>query len=212
MPIEPPHFSQDFHDGLEQLFAWRRDVRRFRNDPIAEPVLEELLSLANLAPSVGNSQPWRWVRVNSIEARRAIRDNFEASNATAASIYSGPVRTEYTKLKLEGLREAPVQFAVFCDEATAQGRGLGHQSMPEMLAYSAVISVHVFWLAARTRGIGVGWLSILDPDAVTACLKVPPNWKFVAYLCVGYPIEEHADPELVRAGWQSRQPLRLIER
>ncbi len=212
MPIEPPHFGQEFRDGLEQLFAWRRDVRRFRNDPIAEPVLDELLVLANLAPSVGNSQPWRWVRVDSSDARRAIRENFEAANASAAGVYSGQDRSDYARLKLEGLREAPVQFAIFCDETTAQGRGLGHQSMPEMLAYSTVISAHTFWLAARARGIGVGWLSILDPDGVTACLNVPLGWKFVAYLCVGYPIEEHTDPELVRSGWQQRQSLRLIKR
>lgn len=212
MPIEPPKFSREFRDGLEQLFVWRRDVRRFRSDPIAESVLEELLALANLAPSVGNSQPWRWVKVDSHEARHAIRENFEAANASASKVYSGRVRADYAKLKLEGLREAPVQFAVFCDEETLQGRGLGRQSMPEMLAYSAVISVHAFWLAARSRGIGVGWLSILDPDAVTACLEVPANWKLVAYLCVGYPVEEHTDPELVRADWQARAPLRLIER
>ena len=142
---------------------------------------------------------------------RSVR-TFEATNATAADVYSGQLRADYAKLKLEGLREAPVQFAVFCDEETLQGRGLGRQSMPEMLAYSAVISVHAFWLAARSRGIGVGWLSILDPDAVTACLEVPANWKFVAYLCVGYPVEEHTDPELVRSDWQARTPLRLIER
>lgn len=212
MPIEPPHFSHDFHDGLGQLFAWRRDVRRFRSDPVAEPVLEELLSLANLAPSVGNSQPWRWVRVDSSDARRAIADNFESANTTASGVYSGQVRSDYAKLKLEGLREAPIQFAVFCDETTTQGRGLGRQTMPEMLAYSAVISVHAFWLAARARGIGVGWLSILEPEGVAACLNVPVGWKFVAYLCVGYPMEEHSDPELVRSGWQQRQPLRLIKR
>jgi 5,6-dimethylbenzimidazole synthase len=212
LPIEPPHFGQDFRDGLEQLFAWRRDVRRFRSDPIAEPVLDELLALANLAPSVGNSQPWRWVRVDSSDARCAIRENFEAANAAAAGIYSGQDRLDYVRLKLEGLREAPVQFAIFCDETTAQGRGLGRQSMPEMLAYSVVISVHAFWLAARARGIGVGWLSVLDPEGVTACLNVPEGWRFVAYLCVGYPIEEHADPELVRSGWQQRQQLRLLKR
>lgn len=212
MPIDPPHFGQEFNDRLEQLFEWRRDVRRFRADPVAEPVLQELLQMANLAPSVGNSQPWRWVRVNSSEARKAIRENFEASNAAAAEIYGVDVRAEYVKLKLEGLCESPVHLAVFCDESTQQGRGLGRQSMPEMLAYSTVISVHSFWLAARARGIGVGWVSVLDPNAVMTCLEVPEAWTFVAYLCVGYPVEEHTDPELVRNRWQQRQYLQLIER
>jgi 5,6-dimethylbenzimidazole synthase len=81
-----------------------------------------------------------------------------------------------------------------------------------MLAYSTVISVHSFWLAARARGIGVGWVSVLDPNAVMTCLEVPEAWTFVAYLCVGYPVEEHTDPELVRNRWQQRQYLQLIER
>ncbi len=123
MPIDPPHFGQEFNDRLEQLFEWRRDVRRFRADPVAGPVLEELLQMASLAPSVGNSQPWRWVRVNSSEARTAIRENFEASNATAAEIYGVDVRAKYVKLKLEGLCESPVHLAVFCDEFDPAGPG-----------------------------------------------------------------------------------------
>lgn len=212
MPIQAPHFGHIFRDELEQLFAWRRDVRRFRGDPIPESVLIELLKMANLAPSVGNSQPWRWVRVSSPALRSAVRANFKAANAAAAGVYEGKERAEYRRLKLEGLREAPVQLAVFCDESTQQGRGLGRHSMPEMLAYSTVISVHAFWLAARARRIGVGWLSILDSHALTTCLGVPTSWKFVAYLCVGYSVEEHADPELARVGWQRGQALQLIER
>lgn len=212
MPIQPPHFGHSFRDQLETLFAWRRDVRRFRSDPIPETVLQELLAIANLAPSVGNSQPWRWVRVSSQALRSEVQANFEAANTSAADVYDAKERVEYLKLKLEGLREAPVQLAIFCDESTQQGRGLGKQSMPEMLAYSTAISVHAFWLAARAHGIGVGWLSILDPRAMTACLEVPRSWKFVAYLCIGYPIEEHTDPELARAGWQDREALQLIER
>jgi 5,6-dimethylbenzimidazole synthase len=86
--------------------------------------------------------------------------------------------------------------------------------MPEMLAYSVVCSVHTLWLAARARGIGVGWVSILDPETIARILDVPPSWQLVAYLCIGYPEEEHLDRELERAGWESADmhAVEILER
>ncbi len=121
---------------------------------------------------------------------------------STAARYDDARAARYRALKLAGLREAPVHLAAFCDEATGAGLGLGRATMPETLAYSVVGAVQCLWLAARARGIGVGWVSILDPDAVTAILDVPPYWRLVAYLCLGLPQEEHPDPELERHGWQ----------
>ncbi len=212
MPLEPPEFDEGFRENLQSLFEWRRDVRRFRTDPVPEALVAHLLDLANLAPSVGNSQPWRWVRVTSDERRAAVQANFERANKHAAARYSGVEQEAYVNLKLAGLEEAPVQFAVFCDEGTEQGRGLGRQTMPEMLRYSTALSVYTFWLAARAHGLGLGWVSIFDPAQLRETLDVPKNWKLVAYVCVGWPVEEHIDPELQRARWQERQPLEVIER
>ena len=167
-------------------------------------LIEHLLDLAQLAPSVGNSQPWRWVEVRSADRRAAIRANFSAANAKALAAQSGERANLYATLKLAGLDNAPRHFAVFCENATAQGHGLGTRTMPEMLEASVCGMINTFWLAARTRGLGVGWVSILDPAAATQTLDVPPSWKLVAYLCVGWPIEEHIDPELVRHNWQAR--------
>ena len=200
----PPRFSAPFRNELTQLLRWRRDVRRFKPDPVPEEMLEELLDLACLAPSVGNSQPWRFVSVESPEARAAIRENFETANAEALKGYQGEQAERYAALKLSGMDLAPVQLAVFCDEATLQGHGVGRRTMPETLRYSAVLAVHNLWLAARARGIGVGWVSILDPERATGDLAVPESWSLVAYLCIGWPEEEHEDPELVRHGWQDR--------
>ena len=199
-----PSFDASFRQSLADLLAWRRDVRRFLADPVDPAVIDELLDLACLAPSVGNSQPWRFVSVESPERRTEIRANFEDCNAKALGGYAGEKAAIYAGLKLSGLAEAPVQLAVFADEATEAGAGLGRQTMPETLRYSAVLAVHTLWLAARAQGLGVGWVSILDPAGVARTLKTPAGWSLVAYLCLGHPVEEHVDPELQRFGWQAR--------
>ena len=202
--MQSPKFSDDFRRQLRQLLAWRRDVRRFRKQPIEPVIFNELLDLARLSPSVGNSQPWRFVIVEDAARREQIREIFARCNDAARATYTGARAALYGELKLAGLQEAPGHIAVFVDETTDVGHGLGRQTMPEMVRYSAVAAVQTLWLAARAYGLGVGWVSILEPREVTRVLDVPADWSLVAYLCVGYPVEEHADPELERHGWQAR--------
>ncbi len=198
----PPVFDDGFRDKLGELFAWRRDVRRFRREPVPDELLAKLLDLMQFAPSVGHSQPWRWLRVDDLQQRAAVQASFSRCNADALAEYEGERAALYARLKLEGLREAPIQFAVFCDHATAQGHGLGRRTMPEMLDYSVVAAITQFWLAARAHGLGLGWVSILDPADVAGIVGAPPEWKLIGYLCLGWPEEEHEVPELVRAGWE----------
>jgi 5,6-dimethylbenzimidazole synthase len=209
---DPPRFDATFRSTFAELLAWRRDVRHFRVDQIPdEASLHELFSLAALAPSVGNCQPTRFVRVDDESRRAAVRCNFKAANRDALAAYSGEQAALYARLKLAGLSDAPIQVAVFCDEATEQGHGLGARTMPEARRYSVVCAVHTFWLAARARGLGVGWVSILNPATIAEALDVPRAWAFIAYLCVGFPREEDLVPELERVGWQARTaqpPLR----
>jgi 5,6-dimethylbenzimidazole synthase len=172
-----------------------------------------LLEAACRAPSVGYSQPWRFVLVESPEARAAVRENFLQCNREALAEYEGERARRYAELKLAGLDDAPVHLAVFADPETTAGHGLGRRTMPEMLRYSVVTAVYTLWLVARAWGVGVGWVSILEPERVRSALDVPPAWDLVAYLCIGYPETEHAQPELARAGWQqvdpeARRPLR----
>jgi 5,6-dimethylbenzimidazole synthase len=199
-----PRFDEEFLTRLHELFRWRRDVRHFRGDPVPEATIEALVRETALSPSVGYSQPWRFVRVDSPQRRDAVIASFERANADALRGYSGDDAARYATLKLAGLRDAPVHLAVFCDETTTTGKGLGRATMPEMLAYSAANAVYTFWLAARAHGIGAGWVSILEPESVTRALDVPQEWKLIAYLCVGYPLEENDSPELERRGWESR--------
>ncbi|MHA1597778.1 MAG: 5,6-dimethylbenzimidazole synthase [Alphaproteobacteria bacterium] len=203
-PPSPPDFDAGFQGKLDELLAWRRDVRRFRTDAIDAATLNELIGLATLAPSVGNSQPWRFVIVDDTARRAKVRASFEAANAEALGDFEGQQAKLYATLKLSGMDRAPVQLAVFSDPQTTDGHGLGKKTMPETLAYSVVGAVNTLWLAARARGIGVGWVSILEPETVKQSLDVPAHWQLVAYLCIGYPEEEHMDPELERHGWQAR--------
>src|SRR5581483_10527510 len=191
----PPRFDAAFRERFAELLRWRRDVRRFQSDAIDPGLIEKLLRLASLAPSVGLSQPWRFVLVETEERRQAIRDNFVLANDAALRGYAGERQARYARLKLEGLSQAPVHLAVCADETTGRGHGLGRQTMPETLRYSVVAAIQTLWLAARAEGLGVGWVSILDPSAAHAMLDLPKDWAFVAYLCLGWPEEEPDDPE-----------------
>lgn len=204
-PSEPaPDFDEDFRARLYDLLRWRRDVRRFKRTALPEGALDRLIGLACLAPSVGLSEPWRFVLVEDEGRRAAIRADFEVCNKQALEMQEPDRAALYARMKLAGLDEAPVQIAVFADRKTVQGHGLGRLTMPETIDYSVVTAVHTFWLAARVEGIGVGWVSILDPARVTEILDVPKDWVFVGLLCVGYPQAEDDRPTLERAGWEHR--------
>ena len=124
-------------------------------------------------------------RIDSEHSRKAALDNFLEMNAKALDGYKGSKKQQYASLKLSGMREAPVQLAIYCDDCTIKGNGLGAQSMTEMRRYSVVSAITLFWLAARSVGLGVGWVSILDPIRLTHDLNLSEDWTLVGYLCVG---------------------------
>jgi 5,6-dimethylbenzimidazole synthase len=163
MGNNPEMFDAAFRAKLRELLIWRRDVRRFRSDALPAGTLERLIEAACLAPSVGLSQPWRFVIVDDDNRRRAVLDDFTSCNADALRAYTEGLASRYAKLKLAGLAEAPCHLAVFADPETEIGHGLGRRTMPEMLEYSVVTAIHTLWLAARAEGIGMGWVSILIP-------------------------------------------------
>ena len=201
-----PCFNEDFRSQLTELFRWRRDVRSFRPDPLPAAIVEALLATADLSPSVGLSQPWRFVIVDAPARRAAVRASFMDCNAEALAGQPCDRASHYACLKLSGLEDAPCQFAVFADPEPSQGGGLGRLTMPETTSYSAVMAVHTVWLAARSIGLGLGWVSILQPASVRAALDVPDHWTFIGYFCLGYPVVEDAMPELQNLGWEHRRP------
>ena len=180
-------------------------MRAFRREPLPAGTLERLIATACLAPSVGLSEPWRFVIIDDPERRAAMRSNFETANAEALADQAAARRRLYARLKLAGLDEAPVHLAAFADPADMQGHGLGRRTMPETIDLSVAIAIHTLWLAARAEGIGLGWVSILDPATIHATLDVPRDWRFIGYLCLGYPAAEDDHPALQQAGWERRR-------
>ena len=198
-------FDDAFRTRLRDLLIWRRDVRRFRPEPLPPGALERLIDLACLAPSVGLSQPWRFVIVDDPGRRRAVLENFQVANSDALKSYASDLAARYAELKLAGLQEAPGQLAIFADPSTDTGHGLGRRTMPEMAEYSVVAAIGTMWLAARAEGIGMGWVSILTPADINTLLDVPIAWRLIGYFCLGYPQADDVSPELERAGWEQRQ-------
>ncbi len=213
MTSRAPDFDEAFRAQFAKLLVWRRDVRHFLTKPLPEGCMERLLGLACLAPSVGLSEPWRFVLVDAPDKRKAVRDNFLAANADSFATYEGERAQIYAKLKLAGLDDAPVQLAVFTEPDPEQGARLGRRTMPETVCYSAVTAIHTLWLAARVQGIGMGWVSILDPAPLNRDLGVPLHWQFIGYFCIGYPAAVRDTPELEQMRWERRSdPASLIFR
>ena len=201
-------FSEGERAAVYRAIHERRDVRRgFLPTLVPDEVMERLLTAAHAGPSVGLMQPSRFVIVRDAGVRAAVHQAFAEANRAAAGRYAGEQRELYDGLKLEGLLEAQQHLCVLCDCGSAQGHGLGRQTMPETAPYSTVCAVENLWLAARVEGVGVGWVSILDPERLRAILQVPERLMIVAYLCVGYVDAFGSAPELERVGWEQRRAL-----
>jgi 5,6-dimethylbenzimidazole synthase len=204
-------FSNEEKRGVYRAIHERRDVRgQFLPDPVPAEVLGRILNAAHHAPSVGFMQPWDFIVIQDAAVRRAVYENFERANRCAASVYQGEQREAYRRMKLAGIMEAPVNLCITCDRQRELGRGLGRQTDASTDLYSTVCAVQNLWLAARTEGIGVGWVSILDLENLKALLKIPQDFTLVAYLCVGYVSEFRPRPDLEENGWEHRQPLSAL--
>lgn len=200
-------FTSDDAQVLQHIITLRRDVRgnRFLPRAIEDCSLDEILQAGIHAPSVGYSQPWRFVVIRSAETKARIREIFENENQRATSMFDTERQSAYQQLKLEGIEEAPVNIAVFYKKPDTTV--LGQTSMPEAGLYSVVCAIQNIWLMARALNIGLGWVSIVDPEKVASILKAPQDHKLVGYLCLGYVDEFLPQPELETYGWDVRKSL-----
>jgi 5,6-dimethylbenzimidazole synthase len=204
-------FDESARQAVYRAIRERRDVRRgFLPEAMPDELLFKLLEAAHSAPSVGLMQPWRFIVVRDLGVRQAIQKIFLDANQQALAGYEGERQQSYANMKLEGIVEAPQNLCIVCDSQSSQGHQLGRRTMPETALYSAVCAVQNLWLAARAEGIGVGWVSILDPNRLRSALLIPEHVTPVAYLCLGYVEAFAAEPDLERAGWEKRTPLKSV--
>ncbi|PLY05301.1 MAG: 5,6-dimethylbenzimidazole synthase [Arcobacter sp.] len=194
---------------LQDIMLARRDVRgnKFNNKKIKNKILNELLTAANCAPSVGFSQPWKFVIIKSKNKRNKIYDNFQEENNKAKKKFKN--KPLYNSLKLEGIKESYLNIAVLYEKS--EKNVLGQTSQKKMGEYSVVCAIQNFWLMARTYNIGVGWVSILKPKRVKKILDIDKKYKLIAYLSVGYVDEFLDEPELLKLGWSDKKTLDEIK-
>ncbi len=200
-------FPPAWREGVYQAIYQRRDVRTFRPDPVPPEVLARVLDAAHHAPSVGFMQPWTFILIADRGIRQQVQDLFERERLAAAQFFDEPERSRYLSFKLAGILDAPLNICITCDPMRAGPVVLGRNSIPETDIYSTCCAIENLWLAARTEGLGVGWVSILKLPQLRAILDIPHHIVPVAYLCMGYPERFEKQPELEKAGWRSRLPL-----
>jgi 5,6-dimethylbenzimidazole synthase len=204
-------FDESERRAVYRAIRERRDVRRgFLPEPIPDELLNRLLEAAHNAPSVGMMQPWRFIVIRDFTVRQAIHEIFLDANQQARDSYEGEQQKNYAGMKLEGILEAPQNLCIVCDSQSSQGHQLGRRTMPETALYSAVCAIQNLWLAARAEGVGVGWVSILEPNRVRRALEIPEHITLVAYLCLGYVEAFAGVPDLERSGWEKRTPLERV--
>jgi 5,6-dimethylbenzimidazole synthase len=198
-------FTQAEQTLLEEIILHRRDVRgnRFIPRSISEEALDKILFAAMNAPSVGFSQPWKFVIITEPATKEAVKGSFEKENKKAARLFENEKQQEYIRLKLEGITEAPLNMAVFY--SPSKEPVLGQSSMPEVGKYSVVCAIQNMWLMARSLNIGMGWVSILDPEKVKQILRVPEENVLIGYLCFGYTDMFYNQPELELRKWDKRK-------
>ncbi len=200
-------FSSAKKEGLYDAIYGRRDVRQFRPDPIPAQVLEKILHAAHHAGSVGFMQPWNFIVIDDPDIKERVARNFSKANDEASKHYSDARQELYSSLKLEGIREAPINICITCDRERSGPHVLGRNSVPDTDIYSTCCAVQNLWLAARAEGLGVGWVSILSMEKLKLELGIPPKIIPIAYLCVGYTDHFSKQPLLEKVGWAKRIPM-----
>ena len=202
-------FSNEERAGLYKAIYTRRDVRsHFVSRPIDDSILAKVLHAAHHAPSVGFSQPWNFILVKNNQTRCQIKESFESERQRSAQMIDDEAKkSRYLSFKLEGILESALNICVTYDPTKFGPFVLGRTSVPEAGLYSVCCAVQNLWLAARTEGIGIGWVSILSIDALRDALHIPQHVTPVAYLCMGYVDEFAQKPDLEEAGWLPRLDL-----
>jgi len=204
-------FTDEEKKGLYKAIYSRRDVRsHFTSRSIKDDVLSRILNAAHHAPSVGFSQPWNFILIKDITTKKKIKDSFEEEKNRSSRLVEEPKRTKYLSFKLEGILESPINLCVTYDPSKFGPFVIGRSSIPEAGLYSVCCAIQNLWLAARTEGVGLGWVSILSNDTLKEVLELPEHVVPIAYLCLGYVDDFAQKPDLETAGWLPRLDLKDV--
>jgi 5,6-dimethylbenzimidazole synthase len=204
-------FTDEERKGLYKAIYSRRDVRsHFTSRSIKDDILSRILNAAHHAPSVGFSQPWNFILIKDITTKKKIKDSFEEEKNRSSKLVEEPKRSKYLSFKLEGILESPINLCVTYDPSKFGPFVIGRSSIPEAGLYSVCCAIQNLWLAARTEGVGLGWVSILSNDTLKEVLELPEHVVPIAYLCLGYVDEFAQKPDLETAGWLPRLDLKDV--
>jgi len=204
-------FTDEEKKGLYKAIYSRRDVRsHFTSRSIKDDILSRILNAAHHAPSVGFSQPWNFILIKDITTKKKIKNSFEEEKNRSSKLVEEPKRTKYLSFKLEGILESPINLCVTYDPSKFGPFVIGRSSIPEAGLYSVCCAIQNLWLAARTEGVGLGWVSILSNDTLKEVLELPEHVVPIAYLCLGYVDEFAQKPDLETAGWLPRLDLKDV--
>jgi len=201
-------FTQQEIAAIYRVVALRRDMRHFLPDPLDEALVERLLSAAHLAPSVGFMQPWRFIRVRSPDIRQQIHTLVDAERRQTANAL-GEREDEFMRLKVEGIREC-AEVLVVALTHDRERHIFGRRTMPEMDLASVACAIQNLWLVARAEGVGMGWVSLFDPEQLAQLLKLPAGSRPIAVLCLGHVPEFYKKPMLEETQWAERMDLSTL--
>lgn len=198
-------FSDDLKAGVYQAIEQRRDIRHFRREPVDEAIVEKLLQAAHAAPSVGLMQPWRFIRIRSLEVRQSLHGIVELERQATADAL-GKRSQEFMQLKVQGILDCAEVWVVTLMDQREQ-HVFGRRTLPSMDLASASCAIQNVWLAARAEGIGVGWVSIFEPQLLADLLNLPEGADPIAILCIGHVESFYREPMLIQEGWAERGKL-----
>ena len=193
--------------ALHAVIAARRDIRRYRADPVAPELLRQVLAAGHQAPSVGHSQPWRFIVIREQATRDQAALLADRERLHQAELLTDDRRGRLLDLQLDGIREAPIGVVVCCDRRTPPAGVLGRATFADADLWSCACAVQNMWLAARAAGLGLGWVTLFKPADLAALLRLPDGVTTLGWLCLGWPDERPPAPGLERRGWSRRQPL-----
>jgi len=203
-------FESEIREALYEVIDARRDIRRYRPDSIGEEILDRILMAAHHAPSVGHSQPWRFLVVTDAAIREQAALLADRERMRQATLLEPESARRLLDLQLEGIREAPLGIVVCCDRRTPAPGVLGRATFADADLWSCACAIENMWLAARVEGLGIGWVTLFQPADLAALLTLPEGVETLGWLCVGWPDERPPEPGLVRAGWSRRLPLESV--